>query len=598
VGDDKRSSLNVKSATDELTAWIEDDGNVSPSQREAIRHAGNFFLLSRPGSGKTRAVGIRLARLASVTEGGAIAATSYTNIAIEQIRSTVRERGVVLHERHYTGTLHQFLLTYVLRPFAGLINIKQPFHLIGGDNDDWSGWPTVVYRGENRKRLPVAWLHYTAGGDFVTHQDPRRRIGLTREEAAAEEIDQIRREKQRARRFGLVSLSDAMFYSQQLLESQPVLRDAIAARFKELIVDEAQDTSDVQLRCLELLHSTGKLRSLVLVGDLEQSIYSFQGADPNLCEALVKVCGLQNLPLTENFRSSQAICNVTCRFIGRREPDAAVGPNSESRITPEILLYDASNPATAVEQFQQRLSANGLDPGRAAVLTRRSNLRDEINGLPASEMPASVRTLGRFAALMRSARTVAVRDLRAVEQLLSEMAWGVHAEPLAEEQRRLVRKELMRLSQSLPAFDCNLSDWIARAREEVKLTLAALSDTPAHQAHHRIKSKAGFDEVSALDTFFAVPPALPARTVHDAKGESHSAVLLVAASRGQGKAQTDLWSAALAGEEIAEEDAEELRIAYVALTRAERYCAVALPRDADQSRLQAYLDVGFIQPAQ
>jgi DNA helicase II / ATP-dependent DNA helicase PcrA len=73
--------------------------------------------------------------------------------------------------------------------------------------------------------------------------------------------------------------------------------------------------------------------------------------------------------------------------------------------------------------------------------------------------------------------------------------------------------------------------------------------------------------------------------------------MLVAASRGQGQPQTDLWSAALAGEEIAEEDAEELRIAYVALTRAERYCAVALPADADQSRVQAYLDVGFTRPS-
>jgi hypothetical protein len=177
------------------------------------------------------------------------------------------------------------------------------------------------------------------------------------------------------------------------------------------------------------------------------------------------------------------------------------------------------------------------------------------------------------------------------------MAWGVYGDPQSEEQRRLLRREVMRLSEALPDFDRDLNDWIARARDEVKVTLAALAEAPAHQAQHRVKSKAGFQAIAARDAFSAPPPSLPARTVHDAKGESHSAVMLVAASRGPGQPQADLWSAALAGEEIAEEDAEELRIAYVALTRAERYCVVALPSDADQSRIQAYLDVGFTQPA-
>ncbi len=82
-------------------------------------------------------------------------------------------------------------------------------------------------------------------------------------------------------RAGFVSQSDVLYWSLEILRGYPRLARALAGRFDELIVDEAQDTSDVQLACLELLHSTGRLRSLMVVADLEQSIYAFHGAFRN-----------------------------------------------------------------------------------------------------------------------------------------------------------------------------------------------------------------------------------------------------------------------------------------------------------------------------
>jgi len=86
-----------------------------------------------------------------------------------------------------------------------------------------------------------------------------------------------------------------------------------------------------------------------------------------------------------------------------------------------------------------------------------------------------------------------------------------------------------------------------------------------------------------------------ARTVHDVKGESHEAVLLAVQPRHGQTNQAGLWSAPLLGEEVEEAQREELRIAYVALTRAERYCAVALPTNVDTASLEAYLGAGFSQ---
>jgi superfamily I DNA/RNA helicase len=577
----------------DLDNWIDQSGLVSPQQREAIRAVGNFFLLSRPGSGKTRTVGIRVARQAAKQPATRIAATSYTNVAIRQIEATVRERGVVLDNRHFTGTIHQFLLSYVLYPFGHLLKIRQPLNLIM--DDEWSKWPHVIYENDLKKRLSVAALHYTSSGSFKVHSRPT--IGVSREDAEASQVDQVRQCKEDARRRGLVSGSDAMFYAQKILAENPLICAAVAERFDEIIVDEAQDTSDVQLKCLELLYASGKLRSLVLVGDMDQSIYSFQGAHPTLCEELVKTCGLAEVPLKQNFRSSQAICNVTCRFCGRKDADEAVGPNQDCAILPEILLFDPADPTSAVATYRARIAVHNVDETRAVVLARRGTFRDRINGRarPEAVHPLVV-ALARMRAAQLDQRTVNQQDLRLAERVLGQMAWGDTAFTHDPELHLSLRRALMTLIGALPNFERSLHTWITEARGSVATTLATLTTTPETKAQYVVKAKAPFKDINAADTFSAPPPGLVARTVHDVKGESHEAVLLVVQPRKGQSDQAGLWSAPLLGEEVEEAEREELRIAYVALTRAERYCAVALPANVEAASLNAYLGAGFVQP--
>jgi DNA helicase-2/ATP-dependent DNA helicase PcrA len=576
----------------ELEKWIDESARVSEQQRAAVRAGGNFFLLSRPGSGKTRTVGIRVARLATQLLPVRVAATSYTNVAIRQIEATIRERGVVLDSRHFTGTIHQFLLDYVLYPFSHLLKIKQPLNLIM--DNEWSKWPHVIYKDDLKKRLPVGMLHYTTSGAFKVHKEPA--IGVSRGEAETNQVTQVRERKQDARKRGLVSGSDAMFYAQKILTDYPMIGAAVAERFDEIIVDEAQDTSDVQLKCLELLHSSGKLRSLVLVGDMEQSIYSFMGAHPDSCEELVKKLDLVEIPLKQNFRSSQAICNVTCRFCGRADADEAVGSNKDCAITPEIVLYDAANPRSAVDIYKTRLATHGIGEQHAVVLARGRKFRDRINGLSSAEgAHRFVTALGRLRAAYVEQRTVSRDELRIAERVMAQMAWGDAALIDDSERYLAVRRTIMSLVRDLPDFDGPLSDWISETREKVKTSLALLTDEPETKPQYVVKSKKAFETATASATFSTQPTSLLARTVHDAKGESHEAVLLVVQPRHGQTDQAGLWSAPLLGQEVDKGQKEELRIAYVALTRAERYCAVALPANVDSNWLDAYVGVGFEQ---
>ena len=108
---------------------------------------------------------------------------------------------------------------------------------------------------------------------------------------------------------------DAMYWSLLVLRRFPAVAAAVAGRFDELLVDEAQDTSELQLACLVELCTTDRLRSLVLVGDLEQSIYSFQGATPQELADVVRHRNLTPMSLVENHRSSQHLCDAAVHFL-------------------------------------------------------------------------------------------------------------------------------------------------------------------------------------------------------------------------------------------------------------------------------------------
>ena len=85
--------------------------------------------------------------------------------------------------------------------------------------------------------------------------------------------------------------------------------------------------------------------------------------------------------------------------------------------------------------------------------------------------------------------------------------------------------------------------------------------------------------------------------MHEVKGRSEDGVLVVIdrlRSKQHGN-QGQLWSSAISGDEVPEDLAEEIRIAFVAITRARRYCAIALPSDSDEETVMTFLDAGFEQ---
>lgn len=562
---------------------------LTERQLKAVELERDMFLAACPGSGKTRTAATRVGRL--IRSDVAVAACSYTNVGVTAIRDVItKELGIVPNSRHFIGTLHRFLLRYVTYPFGHLLFNGPTLRLV---QDESALWPVVLVDGDARKRISIASFRMRPDRSMRMQNLPVT-IGASPEQVLETCADEARAQKIRMLRRGLVSFDDAMYVALRVLQGHPTIAASVARRFAELLIDEAQDTSELQLACVREIADSGGLDSLTLVGDIEQSISAYTGASAEGCEALATHRGLTRIDLVENHRSSQKICNVAVHFCSRATPDVAVGPDASHPVKPELLVYDAKDPRTVLPRFESRLAKLGEDLRDAAVLARSNKLCDEINGVAlAVDIAPRPLSLGRAVAAVRGSGTLSRSDIELVERLLCFAAHG-HEDVSSLKDRRELRSGVMCLLSAAPELDTDLRAWIRAASGTLDQVTATLVATPAKTGGQVLRSAAGQEGHVARQFFTPQPATLSAQTVHDIKGESRGATLVVIdKTRGRARGQSSLWAQPLLGEAVAPEDAEELRIAYVALTRARRYSAVAIPNDCPEDIIGAFEAVGF-----
>lgn len=561
---------------------------LTEAQQGVVDGQGDFVLLACPGSGKTRAAAARVARLAA-RPGMKVAACSYTNVGAERIGSML---GAPLGAEHFVGTVHGFLLRYVVYPFAHLLGAKRGPEIRGGD------WPTLMVHGDHKQRVALDAFRYDADGNLILHSKPRTVKGTT-EEIIASVGDAVRTRKGGFfTATGIVSADDAMWVALKLLREHPDLALAVARRFDEVVVDEAQDTSELQLACIAELKKTGALRSLVLIGDLEQSIFSFQGASAAGCRALAEDHGLREVPLAENHRCSQKICDAAAHFCTRDEPDTAVGLDRDCQVNPEVVLYPPADPEQAMDTFRARLSEHGIDTADAAVLARGHAAVDALAGattkIDIQERPERVARIGVALAQGTLTRT----DVRYAERTVARAAFGdkIAIEDLEEDDRGEVRAAAYAFLSGLPAVEGDLRTWITGAKEALQVSACRLAEKPTTSAGLLLKSGAHHEGIAAEEVFTPPPRDLTPQTVHSIKGEDRDAVMMVVRKphAADPAKQLELFHAVASGADVGKEAEEERRVTFVALTRARRYCLVALP-DTPRGRevAEACAGLGF-----
>ncbi|HEY0329860.1 MAG TPA: ATP-dependent helicase [Rhodopseudomonas sp.] len=292
-------------------------------QWDAYTSEGNCVVLAGPGSGKTKTLTIKLARMLAedVQDPRGIACITYNNECARELEDRLEALGVEGGRRVFIGTVHSFSLTQIILPYAKTAQMGLPEEF------------KVATRAERAIALERAFRRTIGGPENPQTWDFRmgtyRRSILNRESAAWEGDPQLARLVEafeaELRALGRIDFDDMPLLAVRALRKHVWLQKALLAKFPILAVDEYQDLGRaLHQMVMGLCFSTGM--RLFAVGDVDQSIYGFTGAHPELLQRLSERDDVQTVRLRLNYRCGARIVTASTYALGQeRDYEAAEG---------------------------------------------------------------------------------------------------------------------------------------------------------------------------------------------------------------------------------------------------------------------------------
>lgn len=303
-GESNRYRLPYVKAAEELS------GNKE--QWTAYESPGHFVVLAGPGSGKTKVLTTKFARMLheDISAPRGVACVTYSNECARELKRRLSRLAVKSDHRTFVGTVHSFCFQHVVVPFAQLggLKIANPIRVATDSEKDKcfaDALGKVVSINENPRNWELRCSTYRR--KYLDRDHPS---WLEKDEQAARVIEEF---ECTLRKQGLIDFDDMMLLGLRLIELHAWVRQVLQARFPILVVDEYQDLG-VPLHRLVLslcFPSEGPATRLFAVGDPDQSIYGFTGAEPELLRTLSKRGDVGSITLQLNYRSRQHIISAS-----------------------------------------------------------------------------------------------------------------------------------------------------------------------------------------------------------------------------------------------------------------------------------------------
>ena len=281
-------------------------------QKDVITHKESAFISACPGAGKTQVL-VERARheLKNSTSGQGIAFLSFTNAAISELKARLQSEALLPNPPfpHYVGTFDTFIWQFFIAPFGIPGCAKQPLLI-----PDMNERDIAPYDGA--QEIPLGCFD-EATGKLIPEKakqygfDVAAKPGLTAKYETA-----ARHSRSRFIARGEVGFDDVRSIVKSYLLDPLLsvrLAAALAARFREIVVDEAQDCNPADIEIINWLRESGIVVKIIC--DPHQSIYEFRGGITEELFALRNTFAEQNrLSMTGNFRSNPNICKTIAAF--------------------------------------------------------------------------------------------------------------------------------------------------------------------------------------------------------------------------------------------------------------------------------------------
>jgi len=588
---------------------------LNPQQREAVLASeGAVLILAGAGSGKTRVITHRIAHL--VLDKGVpserILAVTFTNKAAGEMKARTEALLPGPAVKSWISTFHS-LCVRILRREAAAAGLPRDF-VIYDDEDQLQAVREALRALDLPEKVhPPRRILARISAAKNAGRDPEQENDS--ESVAAATLARVaERYRQTLEAAHALDFDDLLLRTVALLESNEAVRESYRQRFQYVLVDEYQDTNRAQYELVR--HLSGPHGNVTVVGDEDQSIYSWRGADiRNILDFEADFPGARVLRLEENYRSRPAILDAASGLVAHNEKRKGKTLRAVKTAGDPVRLHQAGDEFQEAAWVVSRIS--GQDAGRTAVLYRmnsQSRLFEEAlmrAGVPyevwggvgfyerreVKDLLAYLRLIANPRDPMALRRVVNVpprgigdRTVQELERVARERGistWEalavVEGEALlparATQPLRRFREMLEVLRAEAPSL--GLKDLLTRVLE-VTGYAAALAQDESHESQDRLEnlaellsaaadyqaredspSLAGFlDRVSLLSDVDKAKDDAPVvlMTLHSAKGLEFDAIFLVGLEEGLVP-----HARSLARGDALE---EERRLCYVGMTRA------------------------------
>jgi len=357
-----------------------DLSSLNKEQREVVESlSGPLLVLAGAGTGKTKALTMRIAYMISMgIAPESIAAMTFTNKAAREMADRLEALvGAKTASKVRLGTFHSFCLR-ILREHGEKIGLPPKFSL-AGTGDQLDLLRRALQEESKLGAVNVELLHAEisrAKNALLKPADFARRavhisVGLSIDDLVrAYELYERQLKLNR-----LIDFDDCIFKTVCLLEEHADVRDKLQDRYRYYLIDEFQDTNSAQLRIIELLGT--KHKNVCVVGDDDQSIYSWRGALFETLERFEKMfVNSKLIKLEQNYRCTNVIldaANTVIKNNSKRKDKTLWSANSDAHPIEISRLANDEEEARFIGDKCLSLLGEGFKPADIAILYRANN---------------------------------------------------------------------------------------------------------------------------------------------------------------------------------------------------------------------------------